>query len=290
LVVGDATGLKIHVHTNDPGSILSHVTDFGEVAEVHINNMRRQSKERDRALRAEVASEIERASGAGDVETRQIEDRIGVVTIAAGDGLKKILTSLGADVVVNGGQTMNPSTKDILDAILSARTTSAIVLPNNRNILMAATAAAQAADLPATVVATSSIPEAFAALLALDEHGDLEEVTEAMTRGIQGVRSGEVTTAVKDAVGKVGEIKSGQVIGISDHEIETVGTDVLDVAVELATLIGTDAETLTVLAGVDLTDEQLAELAARLENALPGVEVETHRGDQPLYTVILGAE
>lgn len=279
LVVGDRTGMKIHVHTDDPGAVLTHMTALGEVAEVHINNMRRQTRARDEALRAEA----EPAPGAGK--------RIGVVTVSVGEGIKEILTSLGADVIVNGGQTMNPSTKDILEAIDRVGSDSVVVLPNNKNIILTANAAAEAADRPVAVVPTSSIPEAFAALLALDDTASLEDAVASMTRATQRVRTGEVTTAVKDATGKVGRIAAGQVIGISDHEIEVVGDDVLDVTLRLAEQVTfDDAETMTVLAGQDLSDEDLATLRERLQAALPDIEIETHRGGQPLYPVLFGIE
>jgi DAK2 domain fusion protein YloV len=280
LVVGERDLMKVHVHTNEPGVVLAHMTGLGEVAEVHINNMRRQQAARDETLRA-----------AGSIEPSQPLKTIGFVTVAAGAGLAAILRSLGADVVVTGGQTMNPSTKELLDAIESLQAEKVVVLPNNKNVVMSATAAAASASKPAVVVPTTAVPQAFAALLAYDGQPDIEAVAADMSAAASSVRAGEVTTAVRDAKGKAGDIHAGQVIGIAEHEIEIVGEDVIEVSTRLAEHLATgDTETLTVLAGEDLSNTDLEALAGRLGEELPDVEVETHRGDQPVYPVILAAE
>ena len=291
LVVGDESGLKVHVHTDDPAAVLAHATSLGEVAEVHVNNMRRQTAARAAGLRAE-AEESARDGQTGertDVPPGPIKP-IGFVTVAVGNGLKDILKSLGADIVVNGGQTMNPSTAELLDAVNRLDADGAIILPNNPNIVMAAQQVVGVANRPVIVVPTESVPQAFSALLAYDGGADLAATAEAMTAAAGGVRTGEVTTAVKDAVGKAGAIREGQVIGIANDEIEIAGEDVLDVSLRLAGMLVPGADTLTVLAGSDLDDETLALLAARLGETYPSIEIETHRGDQPLYPVILAAE
>lgn len=278
LVVGEGGSYKVHVHTDDPGTVLAHVTAIGEVAEVHINNMRRQTAERDLTLK----------SGHDAAPHKSL----GFVAVAAGAGLAEILTSLGVDVVVSGGQTMNPSTADLVEAIGRVNADKVIILPNNKNIIMAATAAASVADRPVGVVPTRSVPQAFSALLAYGGGDDLEGVVEEMTAASAYVTTGEVTTAVKDAKGKVGDIQAGQVIGIvNDSDIEVSGEDILDVAERLAVAItDPDTESLTVLAGEDFGDEDLAILEERLTTRLPGIAIESHRGEQPLYPVILSAE
>jgi uncharacterized protein len=284
LVVGAEGEFKVHVHTNDPGSVLGHMTTLGEVAEVHIHNMRRQTQERDAGL----VSEHRTPQPAQPVVLKPV----GFVAVAAGEGLAEILTSLGVDLVVSGGQTMNPSTQDLADAIEAVPAEKVVVLPNNKNIVMAAQAAASVSKKPVAVVATTAVPQAFSALLAYDGTSeDLDEVASAMTEAASMVRSGEVTTAVKDAKGKAGAIKSGQVIGISDHEIEVVGDDVQTVAASLAALLLEDgAETLTLLAGEDMDDAQLDALSEAIQQAHPDVDIETHRGGQPLYPVLMAAE
>lgn len=280
LVVGTGGEYKVHVHTNDPGSVLAHMTGMGEVAEVHINNMRRQTAQRDEMLRAEEAPAVA-------APTKEV----GFVAVAAGEGLAKILRSLGVDEVVSGGQTMNPSTEDLVAAVRRVNAEQVVVFPNNKNILLAANAAATVAGKPVGVVPTRSVPASFAAMLVYDATGDLPALVEAMTHAAEAVRTGEVTTAVKDAKGKAGEITAGQVIGIvDDKEIEVVGDDVDEVALALAKLLVNGAETLTVFAGQEYSDERLAALADRLATAHPDVEIETHRGEQPLYPVIMSAE
>jgi len=277
LVVGGGDTLKIHVHTNEPGSVLTKMSEFGEVADVHINNMRRQTHDRTVALQAEAASARPPKS-------------YGFVTVAPGPGLKAILESLGADVVVNGGQTMNPSTAELLEAVQSVNAQNTIIMPNNKNIVMAAQQAADHADGSVLVVPTSAVPEAFSALLAFDPEATASDNVRAMTEAAEAVTTGEVTVAIKDSKGKVGDIKKGQVIGITDHEIEVVGEDVSDVSRKLAGIITGDADTLTVLAGEDLDDATLDSLVEALRADHPHVEVDAHRGDQPLYPVIIAAE
>jgi DAK2 domain fusion protein YloV len=276
LVVGDADTLKIHVHTDNPQFVLAHVLQYGEVSEVHINNMKLQTQERAATLRDEA-----KAASVGE---------IGIVTVAVGEGTTQILESLGAHLVVSGGQTMNPSTQQLLEAANSLGAPSVIILPNNKNIQLAAEQAAEVSAYPISVVPTRSVPEAFSALLAFDPDAPIADNAEAMTEAAGNVRTGEVTTAIKDSKAKFGDITQGQIIGIADHEIEVAGENLLDVSVELATTLMGDAETFTLLAGEDLSDEELEALVSRISEAHPMVDVEAHRGGQPLYPVIMAAE
>jgi DAK2 domain fusion protein YloV len=274
LVVGSPDQLKVHVHTDDPSKVLGYALGLGEVSEVHVNNMRRQTEARAEALRAEAAS----------------HKPLGFVAVAAGEGLVEILRSLGVDEIVSGGQTMNPSTAELLEAIERVPAASVIVLPDNRNIVLAANQTVGIAGKPVGVVPTASVPEAFSALLAADATASLEDNVAAMTSAAEAVRTGEITTAVKDSKGKVGAIKAGQVIGIADHEIEAVGKTVKDVALRLLDVIEEDGETLTLLAGADLDEKSFTAIIDAIENTHPDLEVEAHRGDQPLYPLILAVE
>ena len=274
LVVGTPDQLKVHVHTDDPAGVLEHALTLGEVAEVHVNNMRRQTQARSALLREEA------------VETKEL----GFVAVAAGEGLAAILRSLGVDIVVAGGQTMNPSTQELLHAIEDVPARSVIVLPNNRNIILAANQTIGIASKPVAVVPTTAVPQAFSAMLAADSSAPLEQNVSAMTAAAEGVRTAEITTAIKDSKGKVGAIKAGQVIGVADHEIEAVGDDVATVARAMLDVIEGDAETLTLIAGEDMTDDELAGIATSLGEAHPEVDVETYRGDQPLYALLMAAE
>jgi len=279
LAVGSGDTYKVHVHTNDPGSVLAYMTGIGEVAEVHINNMRKQTHERADAIRAESGGAAQAAPAP-----------YGIVSVAAGDGLKAILGSLGVDAIVSGGQTMNPSTAELLDAVSSINAERVLILPNNKNIIMAAQQAAAHADRPVGVVPTKSVPEAFAALFEFNPDAELSENIEAMTAAAEGVRTGEVTTAIKDSKGKAGPIKAGQVIGIAGGEIEVIGEDVAEVAFRLLGIILEDGETVTLLAGADFDDGALEALQTRVVEAFPSVDVEAHRGEQPLYPVIVSVE
>lgn len=274
LAVGSEDQLKIHVHTNDPSKALAYALGLGEVSDVHIHNMRRQTEARAEALRAEAAS----------------RKPLGFVAVAAGEGLAQILKSLGVDEVVSGGQTMNPSTAELLEAIARVNAASVIVLPNNRNIIMAANQTVGIADKPVGVVPTTSVPEAFSAMLAVDPDAGLEGNVAEMTSAAEAVTTGEITTAVKDSKGKAGAIKAGQVIGISDHEIEVIGDDVSEVALRLLEVIAGDGETVTLLAGADMDDDTLQALVDSIEARHPEFEVDAHRGEQPLYPLIMSVE
>jgi len=274
LVVGSPDELKIHVHTDDPSKALEYALGLGEVAEVHIHNMRRQTLERAEGLRAEAAS----------------LKPLGFVAVAAGKGLSDILKSLGVDEVVSGGQTMNPSTAELLEAIDRVPAQAVIVLPNNGNIVLAANQTIGIAGKPVAVIPTSSVPQAFSALLAADPTAPIEENVAAMTEAAESVRTGEITTAIKDSKGKAGAIRAGQIIGIVDHEIEVIGDDVPEVASRLLDLIAEDGEAVTLLAGEDLDDATLSRISEAMAAAHPDLEIETHRGEQPLYPLIMSVE
>ncbi len=278
LLVGMHPNFKVHVHSNRPDQVLGwFLTHDAQISEVHVHNMQLQSEARSDAIAAE--KEAERKS-------------LGVVAVAAGEGNAKILESLGVDVVVSGGQTMNPSTKDLLDAANSLNADAVIILPNNSNIIMAAQSACTMTDMPSAVVPTKSVPQAFAALFGMDDAASLEENVEAMTEAASEVKTGEVTSAVKDAKDAHGNaICAGDVIGIADGSIEAVGSAVEDVVMALLSVMeADDADTLTLLAGEDFDDDALDALVSRIEDAYDELEIDAHRGEQPLYPVVLSVE
>ncbi len=275
LCVGEAPKFKVHVHSNTPDQVLKYFLERGQISEVFIHNMQLQSQERTEAI-------------AKDQEPKEI----GFVAVAAGEGNANILRSLGVDEVVSGGQTMNPSTKDLLDAVGKVNARAVIILPNNKNIIMAANSAAEMADIPCAVVPTTSVPEAFAALFNFDAAAGLNENVEAMTEAYEEVRTGEVTFAIKDSKdAHGGPIKAGDVIGIADGSIEAVGSSVEDVVMGvLDALEAEDADILTILAGIDFSDDELAALVEAIEERFEDLEVEAKRGDQPLYPIVLSVE
>jgi dihydroxyacetone kinase-like predicted kinase len=208
--------------------------------------------------------------------------------------MRTILTSLGVDVVVSGGQTMNPSTADILLAIESCNADEVIVLPNNGNIRMAAEAAASACEgCKAYVVVTRSVLQAFAAMFVVDMELSAEENVTVMTEALEDVRDGEVTTAVRDSQAADGSpIHAGDVMGIEDGAITVVGSDVTDVTLRLIDRMqaADECDTLTILAGEDLSDDEFEAIQDAIADAQPDLEIDAHRGEQPLYPIIFSLE
>ena len=281
LMVGMHPNFKVHVHSNRPDQVLQWFLEHdAQISEVHIHNMQLQTVARTESLAAdEAASAAERKP-------------FGFVAVAAGEGNAKILKSLGIDVVVSGGQTMNPSTKDLLDAANSANADNVIILPNHSNIIMAAQSAAELAEMNCGVVPTKSVPQAFAAMFGFDESASLDENVEAMTESFADVKTGEVTTAIKDSKdAHDNPIVAGDVIGIADGSIEAVGHSVAEVVLSLLDAMeAEDADTMTILAGADFDDEALDALVEKIEEKFDDLEIDQHRGDQPLYPVIFSVE
>ena len=285
LIVGAYPDFKVHVHSNEPNRVLEYMLQFGQVYEVFIHNMDMESHDRTAKIAADQAAEGEKD---------RPRKALGFVAVAAGSGEEEILRSLGVDVVVSGGQTMNPSTADILEAIESVNADNVIVLPGNGNIRMAAEAAASACeDAHVAVVPTKTVLQGFSAMFVVDPEASLEDNVEAMTEAIQGVRGGEVTTAVRDSQAADGTpIHDGDVMGIQDDSIDVVGSDVMQVTLDLIAKMQDEEEgdSLTILAGQDMDDESFEALVAAIEEAQPDLEVDPHRGEQPLYPVIFSIE
>ncbi len=281
LLVGSNPDYKIHVHTNRPDRVLRHMLHRGQIFNVFVHNMDLEAQERTEGIRADRQADGPRKD-------------LGFVAVAAGSGQAEILRSLGVDVVVEGGQTMNPSTADILAAIERANAEAVVVLPNNGNIRMAAEAAAAACDsCQAAVVPTKSVLQAFSALFVVDQDGSLDDNVAAMAAAIEEVRDGEVTTAVRDSQADDGSpIHTGDVMGIEGGAITVVGSDVEQVTLELIGRMqdADEGDTLTILAGSDLSDEAFDRLVGAIEQAQPDLEIDAHRGEQPLYPVVFSLE
>ena len=277
LCVGSTPKFKVHVHSNTPDKVLAYFLERGEIFEVFIHNMKLQSEERTEKLEA---------------EQEAAHKAIGFVAVAAGSGNAAILESLGVDYVVSGGQTMNPSTKELLDAVNEVNADSVIILPNNSNIIMASQSCAQVSEKPCAVVTTKSVPEAFSALFAFDEDATLEENVEAMTEACEDVKTGEITRAIKDSKDVHGNpIHDGDVIGIADGDLEVVSDSIEDATIRvLEAMDAEDADTLTILAGEDYSDEEFEALLARIEEEFEDLEIDSHRGEQPLYPIVLSVE
>ena len=282
LLVGAYPDYKVHVHSNTPNLVLEHMLQFGQVYEVFIHNMDLEVAERTAKIHADQEAASEPAKP------------LGFVAVAAGSGEADILVSMGVDVVVSGGQTMNPSTADLLEAVERVNAEAVVILPNNGNIRMAAEAAASACtDKRVAVVPTKTVPQAFSALFAVMPDAELDDLVEAMTEAAREVRDGEVTCAVRDSkASDDSPIHAGDVMGIIDGSIDIVGSDVKQVALDCIARMQDEEEgdTLTILAGSDLSDEDFADIIDAIEEAQPDLEVDAHRGEQPLYPVIFSIE
>ena len=280
LLVGAYPDYKIHVHTDRPDHVFDHMLAIGQIFNVFIHNMDMEAHERTEKIAQDKAAEAP-------------VKPLGVIAVAAGSGQAEILRSLGVDVVVEGGQTMNPSTADILAAAKQARAEQVIVLPNNGNIIMAAQSAAAAADFPMAVVTTRSVPQGFSAMFAFNPTASLEDNAAAMAEVLPGVHDGEITHAVRDSQTVNGDaIHSGDVIGLVDDKVTYVGSDVCDMCVEMVKAMQADIEgdTLTILAGLDMPQDEFEALVERLEDAVSDLDVDAHRGEQPLYPIVLSIE
>ena len=293
LLVGSYPDYKIHVHSNTPNLVLEHMLQFGQIYEVFIHNMDMESHERTAKIHADQDAG-DAAPSAAPAAPSEPAKPLGFVAVAAGSGEAEILQSMGVDVTVSGGQTMNPSTADLLDAVNRVNAEAVIILPNNGNIRMAAEAAASACeDKKVAVVPTKTVPQAFSALFAVMPDTPLDEVVEAMTDAISEVRDGEVTTAVRDSQAADGTpIHAGDVMGIICDSIDVVGSDVKQVTLDCIARMQDEGEgdTLTILAGADMDDDDFDELVSAIEEAHPDLEVDPHRGEQPLYPVIFSIE
>jgi hypothetical protein len=288
-VVGDDRLLRIHVHTLRPGDILNYAMHYGDLLRVEIANMDQQRAE----LRRHVAAhEAPAADVAQPADAPGIEvGRVGVVAVAVGEGFDEIFRSLGVGATVTGGQTMNPSTQELLEVIDSLPQEEIVVLPNNSNILLAARQAAELSQKRVEVLPSRTIPQGIAAMVRFIPSYDLETNTAAMQQELAHVTTIEFTTAVRDA--QVGEarVQAGQVMALLDGELAAVGEDFEQVIGTVLTGMDIDAyEHLTVYYGQDVPKKRAQMLAARLEQQYPEHIIELRCGGQPIYSYILAAE
>ncbi|WP_420908777.1 DAK2 domain-containing protein [Brevibacillus humidisoli] len=300
LVVTDDEVVKVHIHAENPGEVLNYAQQFGSLHRIKIDNMREQhaaivQDDANQTEKQKTATQVEdeavSAPTAGVSQEAQELQPYGIVAVAAGGGIAEIFRSLGVHVVVEGGQTMNPSTEDLLKAISECNAEQVILLPNNSNIVMAAQQAAVLSEVPAGVVPTKSVPQGMAALVAFNGGADLESNVEAMTEAGKQVKTGLVTHAVRDTqMGDV-QIKEGDYIGIADGTIVTAESDMMRSAEQLLEqLVDEVTEIVTILFGEDVTEEQANTLQQTLADAHPDVEVEVLPGGQPLYPFIISVE
>jgi DAK2 domain fusion protein YloV len=278
LVVSAGDITKVHVHTNNPGQVLEYFVTFGDLNDIKIENMKAQSE------RFGVADET--------IEMEREHKALAVVAVSAGEGLNEIFASLGVDYVITGGQTMNPSTEDFMNAIEVVNADAVILLPNNKNIIMAAEQAANLSqDVQVRVVASRTIPQGIASLMAYDADGDVDENAEAMTEAMQQVRSAEVTYAVRDTSIDEFEIKEGQLLGIVEGKIKAVGDDMQQLICDALNAMDMDtAELATLYYGEGVTEDDANQLLEHLEATYPEVEFELYLGAQAVYSYLISVE
>ena len=278
LVISDDEIAKIHIHSEEPGKVLTYGQDYGSLISMKIENMRQQHID----IVGEDFHKVPAASA---------KHPYAVVTVAMGEGVAELLRSIGASYVIEGGQTMNPSTEDIVNAIKSIEAERVLILPNNKNIIMAAEQAAELLDIEASVVPTKDVPQGMAALLAFNPDATVEENKQTMTKATKYVKSGSVTYAVRDTSIDGIAIKKEDFMGISEGKIIISDTSLERVTEELAKkLIDHDAEIVTILFGEDVTQSDAENLGAFIESLNEDIEVEIHNGKQPLYPYIISVE
>ncbi|MGN0378623.1 MAG: DAK2 domain-containing protein [Butyrivibrio sp.] len=299
VLVSDDEIIKVHVHTNHPGLAFEKGLTFGSLTRMKIDNMREEHHEKVIANASKIAAENKAAEEAKKSESSETEKPVenkkyGFISVSAGDGLSEIFKSLGADYVIEGGQTMNPSTEDMLNAINNVHADNIFILPNNSNIILAARQAQSIVeDKNVIVVPTSNVPEGVSALIAYAEDASPEENLEAMKEEFANVKSGSVTYAVRDTSIGDKHISQGDIMGLSDKEILSVGSDKNSVAEEtVESLINAkeDAELISIYYGDEVTEDEANALAEKIGESHPDVDVEVNCGGQPVYYYILSVE
>jgi len=275
--------LKIHIHTNDPGLVLSKAVTLGELSKIKIENMREQHRSL-LGIDDEVAQEI--------VKENIVENKkYGFVSVALGEGIKNIFKDLGVDVVIEGGQTMNPSTQDILESINKINADNIFVLPNNKNILMAALQAVELSDKNVIVIPSKTIPQGITAVTMFNAEVSVEENETILKEAIKNVATASVTYAVKDTESDGTIIKQGNILGLVEQKIKEVGTDIYKVCSDvIESMITEDSELVTIFYGEDCVISEVEEFISALEQKYPDIDIQNYDGKQPMYYFIASVE
>ncbi|GAB1611697.1 hypothetical protein AXY37_00275 [Mammaliicoccus lentus] len=280
LVISDDEIVKVHVHSETPGEVLTYGSQYGELIKMKIENMREQHRE---VLRKSADKKIK--------QEKQEEIDTAVITISMGDGITKLFKSLGATHVISGGQTMNPSTEDIVKVVKESGCKKAIILPNNKNIIMAAEQVEQLVDIPVAVVTSKTVSQGLSAMLNFNLEQSIEENKAQMEDAMQFVKSGSVTYAVRDTNIDGITIKKGEFMGINEGKIKVSDSDHVAVSQKLIDdMLDEDSEILTIIKGEDATDEEVSKLESYVEEHYEDVEIEVHQGDQPIYSFLFSVE
>ena len=278
-VVGDEGVIKVHVHTNDPGLAIQEALSYGQLLTIKVENMKLQHE--NKVLKEAAQTE----------EVHVEEKEYGFIATSMGDGLAQIFRDFGVDHIIEGGQTMNPSTEDFMKAIEKLNAKNIIILPNNSNIIMAANQAKELSDKNIVVVPTKNVPQAFAALVTFDGDADIAENEANMMEALSTVKSGQVTYAVRDTVINDVEVKEGNIIGIAEGKLLSAGDKVNEITTDLIEkLVDEDSAIITLFYGEDTSKEDAQALRDALEEKFEDVDVELHYGGQPLYYYLISVE
>lgn len=289
IVVGYEDVIKVHVHTNDPGAVLAMAVQLGELSKIKIDNMREEHRE--------VLMSKEEYKNAGysieNIEEEPVleDKKYAFISVAMGEGISEIFKDLGVENVIEGGQTMNPSTQDILECINSLNAEHIFVLPNNKNIIMSANQAAEISDKDIRVIPTTTIPQGITCVTMFNPEEEVEANLEILNEAMNSVKTGSITYAVRDTEMDGIEIKEGNILGLIEGKIKKVGTSYCDVAEEvLEEIVDEDSELITIFYGQDLTEEEAEAFAEKIEEKYEDLDVQCYRGAQPLYYFLMSVE
>lgn len=298
VVVADDEIVKTHVHTNDPGLALQKALTFGSLSKIKIDNMREEHQEKlikdSQKLAAQQKAEEEayEATHADEKTNNMPAKEMGFVSVSIGEGMNEVFRGLGVDYLIEGGQTMNPSTEDMLNAIEHVNAKTVFILPNNKNIIMAANQAVDLVeDKQIIVIPTKTIPQGITALVNYIPDHSAEENKEQMMAEIENVKTGQVTYAVRDTEIDGKTIKQNDFMGIGDKSILSVGTDLKATTLEMVdAMVDEDSAIVSIYFGSDSDEDSANELAAAIEEKYPDVEVEVNDGGQPIYYYVISVE
>ena len=303
--VADEELVKIHVHTNHPGQAFEKGLEYGQLTRCKIDNMREEHSERvsmenekkklaqqDEAFEQLKAERKTSGPVKEEAPKNTVKEKYGIISVATGDGISEIFSEIGVDHIIHGGQTMNPSTDDILNAINSVNAENIYVLPNNKNIIMASRQAAQiCSDKNVYVVETKSIPQGIGAVINFSPDAEPEDNLANMVSAIEDIKSGEITFAVRDTSVDGKEIRKNNIMGISDQGIDVVGTDIEQVAKDLLDkMVDEDSGLISIYYGIDVEQETAEKLGEFLEEKYPDVDLDVKYGGQPIYYYLLSVE
>ncbi len=291
--VADDDVVKVHVHTNDPGLAIQKALGYGQLSRMKIDNMREEHQEK--LIRD--AEKLAREQEAEEKQIREVKSTeprkpIGFIAVSIGEGINGIFRELGADYIIEGGQTMNPSTEDMLNAIDQVNADTVFILPNNKNIVLAANQAKELVeDKEIVVIPTKTVPQGITAIINFMADADVKSNEEAMLEEIGNVKTGQVTYAVRDTHIDDKEIHEGDIMGIGDKGILAVGKDVEDTALDLlGELVDEDSELISIYYGEEVSEKDAESFIARVEEEYPDVDVDAHFGGQPIYYYVLAVE